>query len=64
MTREDLIDDFIRHCSDIFPYNDPDYEKKLLEAAESYADDILNPESELNKIIIENFGTIENYLGI
>ena len=55
MTREDLIDDFIRHFSDIFPYNDPDYEKKLLETAESYANDMLNPESELSKGIIENF---------
>lgn len=36
--REELIDDFIRHCADLFPYNDPNYEEKLLKAAESYAD--------------------------
>lgn len=54
MTREDLVDDFIRHCSDIFPYNDPDYEKKLLKAAESYADDMLNPNSYLNKLCKEH----------
>lgn len=46
MNRKELIDAFIRHCSDMFPYNDPDYERKLLEAAESYADEMLDPHSD------------------
>ena len=49
MTREDLIDDFIRHCSDIFPYNDSDYDRKLL-----YADEMLNPNSYLNTLCKEH----------
>lgn len=54
MIREDLIDDFIRHCSDIFPYNDPNYEEKLLRAAENYADEMLNPDSYLNTLCKEH----------
>lgn len=54
MTREYLIDDFIRHCADIFPYDDPNYEIKLIKAAENYADEILNPNSYLNKLCMEH----------
>lgn len=50
MNRKDLVENFIRHCSDIFPYNDPNYEEKLLEAAENYANEVLNPDSELNRL--------------
>lgn len=49
MTREDLIDDFIRHASDLFPYDDPDREENVLRSAERYADEILDPNSELNR---------------
>lgn len=50
MNKEDLIENFVEHCSDIFPYDDPNYEEKLLEAAKYYADEVLNPNSELNRL--------------
>lgn len=50
MNREDLIEDFIRHCSDLFPYDDPNYEENLLRSAERYADEMLDPNSELNSL--------------
>lgn len=46
--REDLISEFIRHCSDLVPYNDPDYERTLLKMAEEYADNVMDPNSEFN----------------
>lgn len=54
MNRESLIDDFIRHCSDIFPYDDPNYEIKLMREAERYADEALDPNSDLNKLCKEH----------
>lgn len=52
--RELLIDEFIRHCSDLFPYDDPQYEEKLMRSAENYADEILNPNSYLNSLCKEH----------
>lgn len=54
MNREYLINDFIRHCADLFPYNDPNYETKLIKAAEHYADEVLNPDSDFNKLCKEH----------
>lgn len=51
--REGLIDEFIRHCSDIIPYSDPNYEEKLLKMAERYADDVMDPDSEYNRKLRE-----------
>lgn len=48
--REDLIASFIHHMGDSFPYDDPLYEEKLLAAAEHYADEVLDPNSELNQL--------------
>lgn len=65
MTREDLIDDFIRHASDLFPYDDPDREEKILRSAEHYADEVLDPNSELNRLCREHddeFLTIDDIL--
>lgn len=59
--REELIDDFIRHCADLFPYNDPNYEEKLLKAAESYADEVLDPNSEFNQLCKFHDEFIEQY---
>lgn len=50
MTKEDYIDDFIRHGSDLIPYNTPNYNDVLLAMANAYADDMLNPNSNLNKL--------------
>ncbi len=50
MTREDYIDEFIRHGSDLIPYNTPNYDEVLLERANKYADEMLNPDSELEKL--------------
>lgn len=50
MTREELIDDFIRHASDLFPYDDPDRWENIIRSAECYADEMLDPESEFNKL--------------
>ena len=46
MTNErELLIEYARvHFCDMIPYNDPDYEKKLLEMCESYADMEMNPE--------------------
>lgn len=57
MTRDDLIDDFIRYATDLFSYDDPDRNEKILRSAECYADEMLNPESELceySNELIEN----------
>lgn len=48
--REDLINYFLMHCSDIIPYDDPDYDKKLMAMAEHYADEILDTNSHFNQI--------------
>lgn len=40
--RELLIEYAKTHFCDLIPYNDPDYEKKLLEMCESYADMEMN----------------------
>lgn len=50
MTREDYIDEFIRHGSDLIPYNTPNYDEVLLERANKYADEMLNPNSKLDKL--------------
>lgn len=51
MTEEEaLIDYAIRQCSDLIPYDDPDYDEKLLRLAKSYVKEELNPDSELNKL--------------
>lgn len=52
--KELLIDEFIRHCSDLFSYDDPQYEEKLMRSAENYADEILNPNSYLNSLCKEH----------
>lgn len=38
MTREDHINYFINHASDLIPYSDPEYHVKLKQMAEEYAD--------------------------
>lgn len=50
--REDLISEFIRHCSDLVPYG-PDYEETLLKMAENYADSVMDPNSEYNRKLQE-----------
>ena len=38
MNRQDYIDDFLRHGSDLIPYSDPDYQQKIMQMANEYAD--------------------------
>lgn len=64
--RELLIEYAKTHFCDLIPYNDPDYEKKLLEMCESYADMEMNgmdPEllkiCEMHDKMLES-GEIEN----
>lgn len=59
MTREDLITDFIYHMDDSFPYDDPLREEKLLAAAEHYADEVLNPDSDLNQLCSQHDEMLE-----
>ena len=53
MKREDYIEDFLRHGCDLIPHNDAEYEKKLLEAANDYADFMMNPQivGDSNKVL-------------
>lgn len=52
MYREELIDYALGHVCDLVPYDDPEYTKKVMELAESYADLMLDPEK-LNKAFLE-----------
>lgn len=40
--REELIEYYKNQCCDLIPYNDPEFEKKLQELAESCADEEIN----------------------
>ena len=61
MTREDYIDEFIRHGSDLIPYNTPNYDEVLLERANKYADEMLNPDSKLEKLCEWHDSLIDNH---
>ena len=60
MTREDLVAEFISYMSDAFPYDDPNYESMLLTAAGYYADDMLDPNSEINRLCREHDELLTN----
>lgn len=55
-----LIEEFIRHCADIFPYDDPNYNEKLMSAAEHYANEVMNPNSTLNCLCKEHDEQIDD----
>ena len=51
MSREEYIEDFLMNGSDLVPYDDPEYSKKIMECAETYADEMINPNSITNTTI-------------
>lgn len=55
-----LMEEFIRHCADIFPYDDPNYEGKLMSAAEYYANEVMDPNSTLNRLCKEHNEQIDD----
>ena len=44
--REALIEYGMIHFSDLIPYDDPNYEERLRQMAESYAESEINPDPE------------------
>lgn len=59
MEKELEIQYAMLHMSDLIPYDDPDYDNKLRKMAESYVNDLHNPDSELNRISKEHDRMLE-----
>lgn len=55
-----LTEEFIRHCADIFSYDDLNYNEKLMSAAEYYANEVMNPNSTLNRLYKEHDEQIDD----
>ena len=57
--KQELIEEFITICDDLWPYNSSTYDEDLMKAAESYANEMMDPNSEIRKLMKDHDKLLE-----
>lgn len=57
--KQELIEEFITICDDLWSYNSSTYDEDLMKAAESYANEMMDPNSKIRKLIEDHDKLLE-----